>query len=187
MNIQVYTAITGNHDPTRDDIEVHTDLVGGRGALHSARWYKMHPHILYPDADWTVWIDGNVFLHVGSEELVSKCNGYDWGAFHHSHRDCVYDEITACLELGLITKRVAEKTRLRHQIWGVPKHLSLGMTMVLVRKNNRANIQRNASWWKNIQRDGYRDQLSFTQVFGYAGLWPAVDFTQPNEYFTRVE
>ena len=185
MKIKVYTAIVGDHDPARHDITVHTDDILGNPLL-SARFYKTCPHILYPNAEWTIWIDGNVFLNVDPEELVdrSKNNSYrtDYGVFAHFHRDNVAEEFDTVRDHNMSTTQ--ELTRLlplyRRSLASTP----LAMTMVLVRRNTSDISARNAAWWQSICLSSRRDQLSFPLHFP-GPSWPTVDFTEPNEYFTR--
>jgi hypothetical protein len=184
MKIQVYTAITNNHDPMRDDIPVFTNYSHLCHSLAEARFYKTIPHLLFPNADWTIWVDGNVFLNVEPEELVEKCEDRDFGVFAHYHRQTVWDEASAVI-LGNFDGAGRVATALTLYDLAKPMN-ALAMTMVLVRKNTTLNRLRSAQWWESMCYSSFRDQLTFPIHFPGSGYWPTVDFTQPNKYFTRV-
>lgn len=191
MKIKVYTANTCNHDyPLHAGdgaVDVWDEQHPHLSCLASARYYKTIPHLLYPEYDWTIWVDANVLLNVEPEELVAKCGDNNWGAFYHSHRDCVYDELHACQELGFVGKNTAERLFQWYGNSMVETNTGLGMTMVLVRKRCPEVAEMNMRWWQYMCYYSMRDQLTFNHVFGYKGLWPAVDFTRTNKYFTRFD
>ena len=184
--IKVFTAITANHDPARSDIEVLTETLGA-SPLQAARRYKwLAPEVIFADADWTIWLDGNVFLNVEPEVLVAKCGDADFGVFTHSHHENILQEYIACvhhfpeMQPGLLRARNTYAPR-------EAEATTPAMTMVVVRRNNKATQE--ASWklWTAMFDTGcYRDQLLFPKFFP-GPYWPAVDFTQPNEFFTRIE
>jgi hypothetical protein len=186
---KVYTANTCSHDPKlhTGDVDVWLSQHSHLSCLASARHYKTIPHLLYPEYDWTIWVDANVLLNVEPEELIKKCGNRKWGAFKHSHRDCVYDELHACRELGFVGKQDAQQLLQHYERSMIQPNTGLGMTMVLVRKNCPEVNAMNIEWWQQMCYYSMRDQLTFTQVFGTIGLWPSVDFTKSNKYFTRFD
>ena len=190
MNIQVYTANVGEHDPPRKEengLKVFTeDLLGD--PLLSARFYKTCPHLLFPEADWTIWIDANVWLNVSPEELVRKIQEKQWhryfGVFQHTWHNNIWEEAEAVLKGGFDTNKRVQKT-LQKWVEHDPDTADQAMTMILVRRNTIVNAQRDAGWWQDICYGSRRDQLSFG--LHYPGpYWDTVDFTKPNKYFTRV-
>lgn len=186
MNIQVYTANVGEHDPPRKEengLKVFTeDLLGD--PLLSARFYKTCPHLLFPEAEWTIWIDANVWLNIDPENLVTSSYDRNFGVFQHTWHEDVWMEGDAVLNRGFDTE---ERVRRTAMLWYKRGKLPNGqaMTMVLVRGNTPQNAARNAAWWQDICYGSRRDQLSFG--LHYPGpYWDTVDFTKPNKYFTRV-
>ena len=186
MKIQVYSAITNNHDPIRtDEILTLTDYAHLGSPLATARFYKTHPHLLFPEADWTIWIDGNVVLNVEPEELVSMAHPRSFGVFNHFHRQSVAEETTAVISGGFDSASNATKAATMYSVIKAPRPNHLAMTMVLVRKNTPLNAERNQAWWSLQCASSFRDQLTFPLCFP-PPYWPTVDFTQPNQYFTRT-
>ena len=78
-----------------------------------------------------------------------------------------------------------ERCKRTAELYDDTSGIALAMTMVLVRRNSADNEVSNAAWWQSICYGSRRDQLSFPLHFPGPYL-PAVDFTVPNEYFTRV-
>jgi len=186
MNIQVYTAITNNHDPMRADIKVFTEWERCGNPILAARYYKTHPHVLFPKADWTIWVDGNVFLNVEPEALVEKCGPASFGVFIHPFRNCIWEEGAAVEKLGLDDAEVVANQLLRYKRLGYLKNAGLANTMLLVRKNSPINKQRNEAWWSEICSGSFRDQISFPTLYPPQLYWQEVlPITSPNEYFTR--
>ena len=63
----------------------------------------MHPHILFPNNQYSVYIDGNIGLkgnHLFKrvQELIT--NQTLLSMAKHPYRDCVYDEAEECLRLN---------------------------------------------------------------------------------------
>ncbi len=58
-----------------------------------ARWYKMHPHLLFPGED-TIWMDSSMIPIADPSPLFIN----DIVLYEHDNRDCVYEEAQTCLE-----------------------------------------------------------------------------------------
>ena len=184
--IVVYTAIVGNHDPMRDDIPVFTDKRRFQCPQLAARFYKTSPHILFPDADWTIWVDGDIFLNKSPQELVAMCQ-HEIGVFRHIHRNCLYEEAKVCKLFKMDSDEAIDRATDRYRsVLGIPEDYGLAICGVLIRKNSPETIARNQTWWQEICYGSIRDQISFPTVFDPSMYMPAVDFTKPNEFFTRV-
>lgn len=197
MNIQVYSANVGKVDPFRPEeidlsgnygLKIFTDNILGDNLL-SARFYKCCPHLLFPEADWTIWIDANIWLNVSPRTLVEKVieesEFYDFGVFRHTWGGNVFDEANRVIEGGFDTERRVNRTLRRWLELDYEDYPEQAMTMVLVRRNLVQTQQRNEGWWMDICYGSRRDQLSFGLHFP-GPYWETVDFTKPNKYFTRV-
>lgn len=187
MNIQVYSANVGRHDPVREaDFPIlDYDIMGNK--LLSARFYKCCPHILYLEADWTIWIDSNIFLHKDPEFFVNRAieNKQDYGLFAHYFRNNAQEELEAELSAEYEDDPVRLHRTLRRYKDKNIKSEHLSMDFIFVRKNTKQNEQRNNAWWMEICWGSRRDQLSL-EMFYPGPYWPTVDFTKPNEFFTRI-
>lgn len=181
--IQVYTANVGEHDPSRAEengLTVFTEDVMNNPLL-AARRYKCQPHIYFPKAEWTIWIDANVFLKKPPEFFVEMCEDRTYGAFAHFHRSNAFEEARAVVDAGMDKASNVERA-LSYYIQP-SKHLA--QTFILVRKNTYENAIRNLNWWRTLCWSSPRDQLTF-ELYYPGPYWPTVDFTKPNEFFERV-
>ena len=189
--IHVYTANVGEHDPPRHSVgglQVFTEDLMGNPKL-SACFYKCNPHLLFPKAEWTIWIDANVFLKKTPEFFVeyTLATLSTYGAFAHFFRAAPHEEAKAILDFRLDSENRVARTMSRYRQWeshhGQAKHLA--QNFILVRKNTPENTCLNTFWWADICWCSHRDQLSMP-LFYPGPYWPTVDFTKPNDYFERI-
>lgn len=190
-NIVVYSCVAGNIDDLQSrqkwgkaDWVIFTDqkFTGGNWKVEqlknnipdsprrTARWHKTNPHILFPDYEYTIWIDGTVELLVTPESLVEKYLKYaDIATLNHPDRNCVYEEADACKYLKLDSDEVIDKQMLEYKRQAYPKKNGLSETKVVIRRNSTAITDFNEMWGDEIRRGSLRDQLSFdfcTHVLG---------------------
>ena len=133
-----------------------------------AKWYKMHPHLLFPGED-TIWVDGNYKPMDDPTRLVTDTIVL-WE--HASGRSCLYDEAAVCLN-----KNTGDPEQIRRQVQayrgsGMPERFGLYQGNALIRKAEAAQF--NEAWWDQTQLHSLRDQISMPYV-----LWrDSVQFTQ---------
>lgn len=68
----------------------------------TSRWHKIHSHMLFPDAQYTVWIDGTQIIRkiFVAHDLVRRYIGKKHIAtFRHPQRNCIYREAEKCITL----------------------------------------------------------------------------------------
>lgn len=128
----------------------------------TARFHKVNPHIVLPDHEWSVWMDGNIKPMVRQNEIIEWMGNKHFGAMIHGlKRRCLYDEMDAVIERkkesSVIVKRVFE----RYKDEGVPKNITIHATGALVRRNMEAVRNFGELWWEEIRFYSKRDQLSF--------------------------
>ncbi|MFQ6729651.1 MAG: glycosyltransferase [Alphaproteobacteria bacterium] len=138
--------------------------------IRNARWHKVHPEKLFPNYDFSIWIDGN--LDVLNEKLFQKFDNFKkkhaiiW-TYKHPLHDCVYDEADLCLKLKKDFPEVIHKQVdfLRSEKY--PEHNGAAETGIVIRNHSNKQYAKIAdTWWNMISKFSRRDQLGF----GYA-LW----------------
>lgn len=133
----------------------------------TGRWHKIHPHVLLTEYDQCLYLDGNInILSPYLFELVKeKQNQYILGQFIHPVRDCIYEEILACLGGKKEKKANLEKVKnllLQSQF---PSHFGLSETGILFRKhNNLLCIKIMDEWWSMLENYSVRDQISLMYI-----------------------
>ena len=68
-----------------------------------SRYPKMHPHVLLPEYEASVWIDGNVRIMDGTifEAVRARmADGSVYAGVRHPSRDCLYAEAWMCDQLS---------------------------------------------------------------------------------------
>lgn len=131
--------------------------------VRNARWHKINAHILFPDYDYSLWLDGNIsivrkkaftiadkFIHKNTLVAVPL----------HLFRNCIYQEAKEIINLSIDYKRVvnAEIKCLRKHNY--PENNGLHETCILLRKHDNI-INALNQWWHMVAKYSKRDQLSF--------------------------
>ncbi len=132
-----------------------------RDARRTARWHKLNSHLLFPQAEATVWVDGSMQLKVPATRLVEEgLAGHNvLAAFRHPDRDCVYDEHVACRRLRKDHPVLMQRQMDHYKFLGYPPKNGLAETGCVVRTPGAAGFER--EWWAMLDRFSHRDQLSF--------------------------
>lgn len=210
--IAVYMACMGNYDalnepvvfPDNVDYYLITDMPAAASGMGQAvkvvdaaeavpaefaddpvkanRWCKMHPHILFPDHEISIYVDSNLWIVSDLTALTHTMKDFPMAMFRHKNRDCVYDEITACI----IKKKDTEESLRRHEdklrALGIPAHLGLVEAPVLVRRHHdSACIRLMNSWWEAFLAGCRRDQIAMIEALWRCGLSPETLGTLGND------
>lgn len=124
----------------------------------NARWHKTHPHILFPNAEKTIWIDANINVltsylfdiieHSESEMLVPL----------HYCRNCVYDEIAAVRVHMKDDENVVFKTERFLKSEGIPRQYGLNETNIVYSSIDSVKCTGIfEQWWFMIENYSKRD------------------------------
>jgi len=139
----------------------------------SARHYKVLPHRYLPEADITIWVDGNLRMLVTPQKAVLQWLGTaPLAAFKHPVRDCLYDEVKHCLIVPR-AKLYANKLRRQAAAYekvGMPRHWGLAETRCVIRVNTEKTHELGELWWNEIQHHSPRDQVSLPYVCWRIGI-----------------
>lgn len=128
----------------------------------------MHPHILFPSNQYSIYIDGNIGLRGNHlfkrvQELIS--NGILLSMAKHPFRDCVYDEAEECLRLNksdtlqILNQVIFLKNK------AYPRSNGLIEANIIFRKHHNPElIDLMESWWSTFCKFPTRDQLIFNYI-----------------------
>jgi hypothetical protein len=123
-------------------------------------------HLLFADAQFTLWHDGSHHLKVNPWDVIddSLSDDREFATFKHPMRDCIYEETQACLQLKKDAPgRLLEQAE-RYSQEGYPAGEGLFETSCIARRNSAAVAGLNDLWWREIQRSSCRDQISLPYV-----------------------
>ncbi|HIP26159.1 MAG TPA: DUF616 domain-containing protein, partial [Flavobacteriaceae bacterium] len=185
----VYTAIFGNYDSIKEPEYINEDwdyicFTNNKNLksktfkikyvdaifenqTKNARMIKILSHIFLIGYDYSLWIDGNVKLRGENiEELVENNKIDDYISLHqHVKRECIFDEVKACIAAKKDNSAIMLKQLDNYEKEGMPKRIGLVETAEILRQeNNKKTRALNLLWWKELNENSIRDQLSFNYV-----------------------
>jgi hypothetical protein len=193
----LYTAIIGNYDslePVEErfhdgwklrcftDQPINSDhwkiIQIDRGdipAVAMARKIKILSHDYLPDAGVSIWVDANRKIKAPLDLIMKRLGHKDFICFRHPKRDCVYQEMEACLKYKKADPQKIALQRVAYLNQGIPSHLGLQYTGLLLRHHTERTIQINRLWWELMkEHDTWRDQLTLPLVFWKSKIDPPV-------------
>lgn len=201
--IVVYTAISGDYDFLKDPeyitencdyvcftdnpklkskvwmIKPFPEFALTLDKVRRCRYVKIMPHILFPNYQYSVWVDGSIDIIGNVNELLEKYflkANHVLVTFKHPLRDCIYVEAETCKKLLKDDIDIIDKQIDRYKKFGLPEHVGLIESNVMLRKhNNQSVIELMEAWWYEVNNFSKRDQLSFNFVawrykFSYSTL-----------------
>lgn len=147
------------------------------------RWHKIHPHILFPDYEQSLYVDGNVNILTPYYSKLIAQTKLNMLLPKHNKNNCIYKELDYIVELNRETKERIDYLRNKYRYEQMPENLGLTANNIIFRKHNKAQIIKiMEEWWSMVEHYSRRDQASFMYV-----LWknnfniPAV-FAPNTEY-----
>ena len=152
--------------------------------VRNARWHKTHPHLLFPNHQCSIWLDGNIdvtgdFLFKKADLCIKEKRILSVPA--HPKRSCIYDEaITVkALKKDFPAEIDSEMTALKKA--GFPRNVGLNETNILFRfHNDPLCIAMMEDWFQLIRKYSRRDQLSFNYVV-WRHRYKMKNFSEPME------
>lgn len=138
------------------------------------RWIKMHPHKLFPEYEYSIYVDGNVNLVTDMVPIVlaQKKEKKFFGIHLHSCRKFIISEGRALLKY----KKYAHKNILNQQIdkyyrEGFDNSVYLLEATILVREHNNCKcIKVMEDWWQEFIGGVPRDQISLPYILWKNGI-----------------
>ncbi|MCR5840852.1 MAG: DUF616 domain-containing protein [Bacteroidales bacterium] len=145
----------------------------GEPAL-DARWPKMHPHLLLPEYEYSVWIDGNIALLDGTlyrAAHIKAAAGVKYSGVTHPDRDCSYEEARKCFDMKYLTAFGLLRVWLFLALHGLPRHAGLNENNIIFRRHGDPDVVAlDELWWDRVLHLSRRDQLSLMWCLRRTGL-----------------
>lgn len=186
-DIVVYTAITKGYDQLKEpkmpagidfvcftDDQLESDhwqlkainLPQINDPTRKARYIKLHPHLFFPDHQWSIWVDGSLTINGNLKTLQEEVSGNSKiGVYEHAKRNCIYQAAANCIDKQKDSPAIINEQIKHYLSINYPANNGLVSSGVLVRSHHNHNIIKLMdSWWKEIKRFSRRDQLSFNYV-----------------------
>lgn len=185
-NKVLYTAIFGNKDripslkilPKNWDMVVFTDNAQleskvwrvvltnppEKDPTRSARYFKLNPHLFFPEHTISAWIDANILLTCNPTEYFDRfIKGHDFACLRHwQDVKGPYHEVERCISLNKDDKDILIRQGERYKKEGLPESAEVVWTAVLIRKHTDPRvIEFDSMWWKELSAGSKRDQIAF--------------------------
>ena len=135
------------------------------------RWCKMHPHEIFPEYPLSVYLDSNILVVSDLTALTAALSDFPLAMFRHKNRDCVYEEIRACILKKKDTEEALKRQEALLLEHGVPKNCGLLEAPVLVRRHGQPECRElMEDWWNAFLSGSRRDQISLIDVLWRKGI-----------------
>ena len=149
---------------------VFSELDGTR----NSRWHKLHPHLLFPEYEESLWIDSNMTIRSAWIFDEVKATEKKLLIPIHFERNCIYQEIEACRKFGKEQEAPLEKIQGFLASEEFPSRYGLNETNLIYRRHNDSALKEiMEEWWSFIRDYTKRDQLSLSYVLWRHGITPA--------------
>jgi hypothetical protein len=198
-SIAVYTAITNQYNPLMNpscitsgvDYYCFTDEVlwnrlanntvwkirplpmKGLDPVRSCRAAKILPHILFPEHEYSVWVDASVNITGNIRTLLDQFSYPSMLCFNHPQRTCTYEEGKSCVDMGKDDPAIIFSQLNDYRRQGLPENAGLIESGVLIRRHNDPIVIKvMKDWWDEVKNRSRRDQLSLPYVARRNTFWP---------------
>lgn len=133
----------------------------------AAKLYKLLPHIILEDYDFSLWLDGNIELLENGDSLIKEFAAADDAIclFHHRSRNCLYDEAVECKKWNKDDPKTIDAQIERYKMAGHPVGAGLYMGGLLLRRHTDPQCKAAMQlWWTELLNGSVRDQLALPLV-----------------------
>ena len=130
-----------------------------------ARKVKILFNELFAEYDMSIYIDGSIQITNYIDAFVKGLG--DFSVTTHPERECVYDEIEACVRHLRLTREKADELKKRYRAEGIPERQGLYQCDVIVRNHRNEKVQEFCTRWYEETKKAQRDQIAFMHTLHY--------------------
>lgn len=135
----------------------------------TARYHKICFDHVVGSYDASIWVDASI--RVGHHDVRDLLDvGAVFRAFEHRWRNCLYEEAACCASTLRAPEAQLAQQVARYRREGVPGHLGLYETGVLIRTHVRKVRRLCRYWWDHVSTLSLRDQISLPVVLRQSSL-----------------
>ncbi len=145
---------------------------------HKSKYCKLFPHKLFPNYDYSIWVDGNVQIVADLYPLIDKlANNHVMGTFENPLHDCIYTEKNYLIFIDAAKTEDIEYQINEYKKSGFPAKFGMREFSIIMRKHSD-NILQNLmqQWWEHCNKYTMRDQISLPYILWENGL--TIDYIQ---------
>jgi hypothetical protein len=149
-----------------EDLDISNQIIFSYKApdpRYAAKVFKILPFLFFDTAQFSLWVDANIFLlkdlHLLMNDFVLLDD--DFLLFEHNKRNSIIEESIECVKYGkdnskIINSQISQYNE-KYKNLG---NLGLYQGRVLLRKHTKSVKKMSDSWWGEISNGSIRDQLS---------------------------
>lgn len=160
---------------------IHLESYGLPAQILSRR-PKIRPHKYFQNHDWVIYIDNRATLTVSPLDIVlqiedSTTDEEQKGRFLFAHpeRNCIYNEIKACLTLGKLGESEAARLLSVLKKEKYPPNAGLFVNTIMIERMGCKTTDRfNDLWYEMTLGFCHRDQISLAYSMWISGHMPTV-------------
>lgn len=127
----------------------------------TARWVKIMGWI---DWQYSMWIDASFEIKIDLNEWWSLRFKPPFSAAKHPLRSDIYREAESCIVNGRGDNGKVIVQAAKYKAMGFPEYSGIITSGILLRENTPECIKLHEAWWKELNEQSVRDQLSFAFV-----------------------
>lgn len=192
VSLVVYTCVFGDTDPLRDPLKTggvrfvcFTDqpvkskvweivtLPKQDAPKRACRQYKQPSHLIFPEADATLWIDAQFQLTASPIDILRKYPG-EFTGFRHHKRNRITDEAEAIIKAGKAKPDAIhdQLAAYKAQGWDTDAKPQRAITNggCMLRRHTERVKRFNEAWNHEVQTRTLRDQMSLDYCAANVGL-----------------
>jgi len=159
----------------------------------SAKYFKLNPHIVFPDRKFSLFVDGNTLFLGRVRSFIDRwLSNQDFALWRHPDRDCVFNEAEAIILSGKAPAAEVAQQMGVYEKRGTPSKQGAYECSFIWRRHMDPSIRAfNEAWWQEVTTYTKRDQLSFYHLAHTQGPKPVVlpddlGTSRENIYFSKV-
>ena len=163
-----YVCFSDREEPHIDGWEIRQMNNTNLDSVRKAKYYKVFPDKIFPDHDYSIWIDANIdVLGPSLENRINELISSDakLAANPHLERGCIYEEAKECIALDADDTEVIIRQLKYMSGKGFPPNQGQYEMSMIFRKHHDPGVKEiMKDWWRMIRMFSRRDQLSFVFV-----------------------
>lgn len=143
-----------------------------RNPRMTARWHKLHPHLLFPDHDQDLYVDANILITGQLGGLYDEAlRDAPLAMFRHPSRNCTYEEAEVVKRVRYDDAAIVDAQMAFYRARGLPRQSGLYQGSVQFRRHRDPKlIGLLEDWWHQLKLFSHRDQLSLSFMLRRHGL-----------------
>lgn len=130
-----------------------------------SKYCKMFPDILFPEYDYSIWVDGNVQITADMYPFVDRMGDAKMATFNNPLHNCIYTEaiFNVCQNNAKIDELFKQIEKYRSD--GFPPKYGMRECTIIARLHSDPECKElMVSWWEQVNTYTMRDQISLPYV-----------------------